>query len=77
MEISVLTQITQEFQALGGADALSIATLAVLEGILSVDNSLVLAILVRTLPKVQQKKALLYGILQLHNKIRRTQTIAR
>ena len=62
MEISVLTQITQEFQALGGADALSIATLAVLEGILSVDNSLVLAILVRTLPKVQQKKALLYGI---------------
>ncbi|NOQ67133.1 MAG: hypothetical protein GQ556_07955 [Desulfobacterales bacterium] len=62
MEISVLTQITQEFQALGGADALSIATLAVLEGILSVDNSLVLAILVRTLPKEQQKKALLYGI---------------
>ena len=41
MEISILTQITQEFQALGGADALSIATLAVLEGILSVDNSLV------------------------------------
>ena len=62
MEISVLTQIMQEFQALGGADALSIATLAVLEGILSVDNSLVLAILVRTLPKEQQKKALLYGI---------------
>jgi YkoY family integral membrane protein len=62
MEISVLAQITQEFQALGGADALSIATLAVLEGILSVDNSLVLAILVRTLPKEQQKKALLYGI---------------
>jgi YkoY family integral membrane protein len=62
MEISVLTQITQEFQALGGADALSIATLALLEGILSVDNSLVLAILVRTLPKEQQKKALLYGI---------------
>ena len=62
MEISVLTQITQEFQALGGADALSIATLGVLEGILSVDNSLVLAILVRTLPKEQQKKALLYGI---------------
>jgi YkoY family integral membrane protein len=62
MEISVLTQITREFQALGGADALSIATLAVLEGILSVDNSLVLAILVRTLPKEQQKKALLYGI---------------
>lgn len=62
MENSVLIQVTQEFQALGGADALSIATLAVLEGILSVDNSLVLAILVRTLPKEQQKKALMYGI---------------
>ena len=62
MEISVLAQVTQEFQALGGVDALSLATLAVLEGILSVDNSLVLAILVRTLPKEQQKKALLYGI---------------
>jgi YkoY family integral membrane protein len=34
----------------------------VLEGILSVDNALVLAILVRTLPKHQQKKALAYGI---------------
>ncbi|MDH3392263.1 MAG: TerC family protein, partial [Desulfobulbaceae bacterium] len=62
LEISVLAQVTQEFQALGGVDALSLATLAVLEGILSVDNSLVLAILVRTLPKEQQKKALLYGI---------------
>ena len=62
MENSTLIQVTQEFQALGGADALSIATLAVLEGILSVDNSLVLAILVRTLPKEQQKKALMYGI---------------
>ena len=55
-------QITQEFQALSGADGLAIATLAILEGILSVDNSLVLAILVRTLPKEQQKKALMYGI---------------
>jgi YkoY family integral membrane protein len=62
MEISVLMQLPQELQALSGADGLAIVTLAILEGILSVDNSLVLAILVRTLPKEQQKKALMYGI---------------
>lgn len=62
MESSILMQITSELQALGGGDALAIGTLAVLEGILSVDNSLVLAILVRALPKEQQKKALMYGI---------------
>jgi YkoY family integral membrane protein len=62
METSLLMQLTQEFQALSGADALAVFTLAILEGILSVDNSLVLAILVRTLPKEQKKKALMYGI---------------
>ena len=62
METSLLMQLTQEFQALSGADALAVFTLAILEGILSVDNSLVLAILERTLPKEQQKKALMYGI---------------
>ena len=62
MDSSILTQVTREFQTLGGADGLAIVTLTVLEGILSVDNSLVLAILVRTLPKEQQKKALMYGI---------------
>jgi YkoY family integral membrane protein len=62
METSLLVQLTHEFQALSGTDGLAVATLAILEGILSVDNSLVLAILVRTLPKAQQKKALLYGI---------------
>ncbi len=41
---------------------LVITTVAVLEGLLSADNALVLAILVRVLPKEQQKKALLYGI---------------
>jgi len=63
MDSSLLVQLTSEFQALSGADGLAVATLAVLEGILSIDNSLVLAILVRTLPKAQQRKALLYGIL--------------
>ena len=62
METSVLMQLTQEFQSLSGADGLAVLTLAVLEGILSVDNSLVLAILVRTLPQEQRKKALMYGI---------------
>ena len=63
METSVLMQVSQEFQAFSAADGLAVVTLAILEGILSVDNSLVLAILVRTLPKEQRKKALMYGIL--------------
>jgi YkoY family integral membrane protein len=39
-----------------------IGTLIVLEGLLSADNALVLAVLVKHLPKNRQKKALLYGI---------------
>ena len=39
-----------------------IGTLVVLEGLLSADNALVLALLVRHLPKDQQKRALLFGI---------------
>ena len=39
-----------------------IGTLVLLEGLLSADNALVLALLVRHLPKDQQKRALLYGI---------------
>jgi YkoY family integral membrane protein len=62
MDSSFLTQLTAEFQSLTPIDALTIGTLVILEGILSVDNALVLAILVRTLPRHQQKKALTYGI---------------
>lgn len=40
----------------------AIGSLVILEGLLSSDNALVLAILVRHLPKRQQKKALFYGI---------------
>lgn len=40
-----------------------IGTLIVLEGLLSADNALVLAVMVRHLPKEQQKKALFYGII--------------
>jgi YkoY family integral membrane protein len=39
-----------------------IGSLIVLEGLLSADNALVLAIMVKHLPKDEQKKALFYGI---------------
>jgi YkoY family integral membrane protein len=60
--LDLIAQIAQEFHSLQALDLLTVATLAVLEGILSVDNALVLAILVRSLPREQQKKALTYGI---------------
>ena len=44
------------------SDLLTIALLVVLEGLLSADNALVLAILVLGLPRHQQRKALRYGI---------------
>jgi YkoY family integral membrane protein len=40
----------------------TIATLVLLEGLLSGDNALVLAVMVRHLPRPQQKRALRYGI---------------
>ena len=45
------------------ADFLTIALLVALEGLLSADNAMVLAVLVLGLPKAQQRKALRYGIL--------------
>ncbi len=44
------------------ADFLTIALLVALEGLLSADNAMVLAVLALGLPKSQQKKALRYGI---------------
>ena len=44
------------------ADFITIALLVVLEGLLSADNALVLAILVLGLPRKDQRKALRYGI---------------
>jgi YkoY family integral membrane protein len=44
-------------------DLLTIAILVVLEGLLSADNALVLAVTVLPLPEEQQRKALRYGIL--------------
>jgi YkoY family integral membrane protein len=45
------------------SDFLTIGLLVVLEGLLSADNAMVLAVLVLGLPKDQQRKALRYGIL--------------
>jgi YkoY family integral membrane protein len=44
-------------------DIITIALLIALEGLLSADNAMVLAVLVLGLPKEQQQKALRYGIL--------------
>jgi YkoY family integral membrane protein len=45
------------------ADLLTIGLLIVLEGLLSADNAMVLAVLVLGLPKHEQRKALRYGII--------------
>lgn len=45
------------------ADLFTIGLLVILEGLLSADNALVLAILVMGLPRQQQSRALRYGIL--------------
>jgi YkoY family integral membrane protein len=44
-------------------DLAIIVLLVVLDGVLSIDNALVLGLLARRLPKRQQKKALTYGLL--------------
>lgn len=44
------------------SDFLTIALLVALEGLLSADNAMVLAVIVLGLPKPQQRKALRYGI---------------
>jgi YkoY family integral membrane protein len=46
-----------------GSDFITIALLVALEGLLSADNAMVLAVLVLGLPKAKQRKALRYGIL--------------
>ena len=44
-------------------DLFLVGFLVFLEGILSIDNAIVLALLARGLPKEQQKKALTYGLI--------------
>ena len=43
-------------------DLAIIALLIVLEGVLSIDNALVLGLLAKRLPKERQKQALTYGL---------------
>ncbi|MDR1990219.1 MAG: hypothetical protein LBQ09_08320 [Acidobacteriaceae bacterium] len=50
------------FSAVQSSDVLTIALLVILEGLLSADNAMVLAVLVLGLPQQDQKKALRYGI---------------
>jgi|SaaInl4_135m_RNA_FD_contig_71_97049_length_3860_multi_3_in_0_out_0_2 YkoY family integral membrane protein len=49
-------------QQLAASDIPTVITLVFLEGLLSADNALVLAILVQGLPEHQRKKGLLYGL---------------
>ena len=49
-------------QVLEVTDVATIAALAILEGLLSADNALVMAMMVKHLPKEMQRKALLYGL---------------
>ena len=48
---------------IAASDLVTIALLVALEGLLSADNAMVLAVLVLALPKHQQRKALRYGII--------------
>jgi YkoY family integral membrane protein len=49
-------------QTFGSHDLVVIALLILLEGVLSIDNALVLALLAKRLPKNQQARALTYGL---------------
>ena len=48
---------------LQGSDLVTIAVLIVLEGLLSADNALVMAIMVLGLPRHQHRQALRYGLI--------------
>ncbi|RYG25223.1 tellurium resistance protein TerC [bacterium] len=54
--------MTLSGQTFATSDLLSIGSLVILEALLSADNALVLAIMVRHLPEDERKKALLYGL---------------
>lgn len=60
LPLGAITIYGQVFEA---TDLTIIALLIVLEGILSIDNALVLGLLAKRLPKHQQKKALMYGLI--------------
>src|SRR5215211_7300025 len=49
-------------QNMEGADIAVVLLLVVLEGVLSIDNALVLGLLAKRLPASQRKRALTYGL---------------
>lgn len=67
--VNIITNFSQFFSTQQILETLTspanwaiIGSLIILEGLLSADNALVLAVLVKHLPKKQQRKALFYGI---------------
>lgn len=52
-----------EFPVITPSDLMAVGFLVFLEGVLSIDNALVLALIVRPLPPHLQKRALTYGLL--------------
>jgi YkoY family integral membrane protein len=63
LEILALEAADLDFFDIQPADLVTIGLLVALEGLLSADNAMVLAVLVLGLPKRQQRQALRYGIL--------------
>jgi YkoY family integral membrane protein len=61
--VNVATVFLEDMIDFEAADLLTILLLVLLEGLLSADNAMVLAVLVLGLPKSQQKAALRYGII--------------
>src|SRR5688572_32910102 len=57
--VGFITIFGQRFEV---QDLAVVALLVVLEGMLSIDNALVLGLLAKRLPKNEQPKALLYGL---------------
>src|SRR5688572_17753631 len=60
--LNVLSAIEFFGQRAEGSDIAVVLLLIVLEGVLSIDNALVLGLLAKRLPKHQQKRALTYGL---------------
>jgi YkoY family integral membrane protein len=61
-QVALFESISFFGQTFQTSDIAIVAFLVLLEGLLSADNALVLAIMVRHLPKPLQRKALLYGL---------------
>jgi YkoY family integral membrane protein len=59
----VVADVTFPFgQQFAPADLIAVAILVILEGVLSIDNALVLGLLAKRLPRQEQDRALFYGL---------------